>query len=541
MNRLSIAQRIWTFALVAIIALAATIGMETLNKKNDILAAKEETTRQLVEMAHSYFEHYHDLFQAGEMTEADAKSAALGAIRALRYAGSGYFWVNDTTPRLVMHPFKPQLEGKDMRNSTDANGKYHWREFVSATRATGEGSVFYAYKGPQFDKPKAKLSYLKAFEPWGWIVGSGIYIDDVDEQFRALVVKRGLIGGAVVVLFALLALLLARSINRPLAKTAEAMEEIAHGNGDLRVRMSTQGACELARLGESFNSFADSVRGVVSEVTGASGELAQAAETMAVVSEQSRTALATHRQESDLIVTAVEEMSSTIDSVAGSAESAADQVQQALVQAQQGVSQVGASIASIQQLAAAVEEAVQRINTLEEESQNIGRILEVISEIAEQTNLLALNAAIEAARAGEQGRGFAVVADEVRSLAQRTQGATTEIQQLIDQLQSGAGGAVQTIAGGRTLAADSVTQSEQVGAALEQIATKVQSAAAINLEIASVTGEQRQAMASISVNVSNIHEALAETSEGSGQVTEVSQQLRETGQRISSLLERFKV
>ncbi|WP_458576307.1 methyl-accepting chemotaxis protein [Aliamphritea spongicola] len=238
---------------------------------------------------------------------------------------------------------------------------------------------------------------------------------------------------------------------------------------------------------------------------------------------------------------AVREMNHTVQEVAGNASEAAHSVSAVRSQAMAGQEVVKASISATHNLAKSVDKAVNSIQTLENDVENIGGILDVIRSIADQTNLLALNAAIEAARAGEQGRGFAVVADEVRVLAKRTQESTEEIQAMIEQLQSGAHNTVTVIQTGRSQAEISVQESEQAGATLSAITQEILSVADMNTQIASATEQQSSTVSTITHNVDNMHQAFGQTTEGANQVTHASEQLNQLAGNIHKLLGQFKI
>ncbi len=242
--------------------------------------------------------------------------------------------------------------------------------------------------------------------------------------------------------------LMVQMIILPLNAAVDTMNDIAEGEGDLTRRLPTKGKDEISQLGHAFNKFANKVYSIVGQVAGATSQLAAAAEQMSLVVDQTRNGIQRQRSETELVATAMNEMVATAQEVANNAGSAADTATNADNQAITGRNVVSATVTSIEALASEVGKASEAIHGLEKDSEAIGTVLDVIQGIAEQTNLLALNAAIEAARAGEQGRGFAVVADEVRSLASRTQTSTQEIQTMIERLQTGAQGAVVVMSGG---------------------------------------------------------------------------------------------
>ncbi len=539
--RFTISQRIWFLALFAIGIFSTSYIFETFQKRNELQSNHEHSIQQVVEMAHSFLGQYYERYQQGELSETQAKSAALEAIRHLRFGKKGYFWVNDMQPVLVMHPFKPQLEGKNMENSQDATGKYHWREFVSVAKQQGAGFVYYQYKGPQFDQPKSKLSYIKAFKPWELIVGAGMYIDDVDALFHKELVNHSIFLVCTLSILLVVSYFVSKSIVIPLKRTTAVMKDIAEGEGDLTARMPIKGRDELTAQAESFNAFAEKVRLLVVKVNGYSQNLACAAEQMAEVTDQSNRSLSTHQEETEQVATALHEMTTTIGEVARNAADAAESVYLVQTQAEEGQEIVQHSIDTINELAHSVDNTAQSIQVLSDDAQNIGGILDVIRSIADQTNLLALNAAIEAARAGEQGRGFAVVADEVRSLAKRTQDATEEIQAMIVQLQTGADRAVIVIKQGRSQAEASVTQSARAGEALVSITRSIMTAADMNTQIASATEEQSATVEMVNKNVLNINQALTETSVGANQVAQTGNELKALADQLNRLLQQFKI
>jgi methyl-accepting chemotaxis protein len=310
-------------------------------------------------------------------------------------------------------------------------------------------------------------------------------------------------------------------VTRPLHNLLHRIEQIAEGDGDLRVRLEVLSRDELGKLSDAFNRFLDKLQPLIREVGRVTGEVAESAQTLAG--------------------TAATEMSAAVHEVARNAQNAADAARSAEVQSREGAEVVGATIHAIRQLAHEVESASDTIQTLEQETANIGAVLAVIKGIAEQTNLLALNAAIEAARAGEQGRGFAVVADEVRALAARTQDSTKDIQQMIERLQGGVQNAVKAMHVGSEKARFSVERAAGVDGALSATGDSVARINDMAAQIATACEEQSSVTEEIARNISDIRDLSNEAAQTSEQSTQASARLSELSHGLAQLVGRFRV
>ncbi len=350
-----------------------------------------------------------------------------------------------------------------------------------------------------------------------------------------------LVGIATLILGMLIAVFIARQIVVPLNRAVDAMNEIAEGDGDLTQRLDESGNNEISRLAHAFNNFAEKVRGMVSKVYGSTTQLASAAEEMSLVMEETKRDTLQQQSETSQVVTAMNEMTATVQEVARHATEAASAANKADHASVDGKKVVLSTMNAIEALSSEVHSAANVISQLEKDSENIGTVLDVIKGIAEQTNLLALNAAIEAARAGEQGRGFAVVADEVRTLASRTQQSTQEIQAMIENLQVGAQTAVKVMDESRAKAEDSVSQAAKAGGSLEEITHSVSLINDMNTQIATAAEEQSAVAEEINRNIVNISEIVDRTADGANQTSIASEELASLASQLQQLVNQFKV
>lgn len=349
-----------------------------------------------------------------------------------------------------------------------------------------------------------------------------------------------LVAAIALVVGVLLAALVARGIVRPIRAAVDAMRDIAAGEGDLTRRLQAEGRNEVAELAHAFNRFADKVRNVVADVAGSTAQVAAAAEEMSAITDESNRGVSRQRSEIEQVATAMNEMTATVQEVARNASQAARSAEAADQEAVQGQGVVREAVKAIEAVAGEVERAAAVIQRLEADSESISAVLDVIRGVAEQTNLLALNAAIEAARAGEQGRGFAVVADEVRTLASRTQESTGEIQEVIERLQAGARDAASVMQQGQVRAKDSVARAQEAGVSLSKITKSVATISDMNAQIASAAEEQSAVSDEINKNVANINEVADSVTESAGQTAEASNQLARLAADLQALVGQFK-
>ncbi|OOZ38705.1 hypothetical protein BOW53_14365 [Solemya pervernicosa gill symbiont] len=531
----------WLMVFTALVAIVAVMTLDALQLRDQMLIDKQTKTRHVVETAHGLFDYYHQQSSAGALTEAQAKQSAIDAIKALRYEESDYFWINDMGPVMVMHPIKPKLDGQDLSGLKDPNGKHLFVAFVDKVRSDGGGFVDYLWPKPGFDQPVEKVSYVKGFEPWGWVIGSGVYIDDIDAVFWANVRTNAVIGLALILFIIAIATFLAWSITRPINKTTDAMHGIATGEGDLTGRLEVIGHDEVAELSDGFNAFVDKLHKMVVQVAESTEQLARSASEVSNITSQTNHAVRRQQGETDQVATAINQMNASAQEVASNAGLAAESAHQADVDAQESRRIVAGNRDAINALHQAVSSSAELIEELGKDSQDIGGILVTIREIADQTNLLALNAAIEAARAGDQGRGFAVVADEVRTLAKRTQEATHEIEQMIDRLQGRAQEAAEAMQQGQTQAEQSVKSAEQAGAALDSVATAIATINDMNAQIASAAEEQTTVVENINRNIVAISDIAHQTAEGTQQSEAANGTMGVQLNQLRSLINEFKL
>ena len=356
-----------------------------------------------------------------------------------------------------------------------------------------------------------------------------------DASFK--VITGMLIG---IVIGVLVAFFMARMIISPINAAVHAMEDLAQGEGDLTRRLDDKGESEIAMMAKGFNSFAGKVQAMVSQVASSVENLSNVVSDVSNIVDQTQAGSQTQRQQTEQVATAITEMTATVQEVASNANLAADSAQQADDNAKSGQQIVGQTVISINELASEIETGANVINKLSQDAESIGTVLDVIKGIAEQTNLLALNAAIEAARAGEQGRGFAVVADEVRTLASRTQQSTTEIEKMIDSLQIQARAAVQAITQGQDKAKTSVDQASKAGQSLNEITNSVATITSMNIQIATASEEQSAVAEEINQNVVNISHVADENAEASNQLATSSHDLAQLAAELQQLVTQFK-
>ena len=332
-----------------------------------------------------------------------------------------------------------------------------------------------------------------------------------------------------------------RGIKLSIVEVVRSLKDIAQENGDLTVRISTDSKDEIGDLVYWFNQFMEKLQGVVKDVVEASLPLSNLAQDLRGLTEQTQRTIEIQQTSADDAKQAVDTMSGSVDDVAHSAAQAANDAGEASSAASEGKQIVEQTVSSIQRLADNVQETAKVIGRLEEDSNKVGSVLDVIKGIAEQTNLLALNAAIEAARAGEQGRGFAVVADEVRTLASRTQQSTEEIQNTIEQLQGAAKSAVDVMTRGTEQADTSVDTANRAGVSLESITSTIVRINSMNEQIARNTEEQRNVASDIVRHVDVIHSRTEETAERSGQLGTMCNELADLAQNLEAIAKQFRV
>jgi len=459
----------------------------------------------------------------------------------LRYDHDDYFWINDLRPFMIMHPTNPKLDGKDLSTIKDPDGFAIFNEMAALAKAKGAGMLNYRWPKPGAEAPVQKTSYVQLFEPWGWVIGSGVYIDDMQAEFRTQALKAGSAGLAIALIMAALVTLIARSIVRPLQDAVQAMANIASGESDLTRSLDTHGRDEVTLLAQHFNAFTAKLRNVISHLQATATALEKSSTEMGSDATNAQQRSQQQALQMDQVATAINEVTYAVQEVAKNAEHAAGEMRGAQTQAGLGQQNIDSSLQQIGQLSGTINQAVEVIQALATQSSEIGSVLEVIRSIAEQTNLLALNAAIEAARAGEQGRGFAVVADEVRLLAQRTQKSTAEIQTMIESLHKHSEAAVNVIASSSRASAQTIEQATGAGLSLTNIGQALSKLNDLNASIASATLQQAHVVEDINHNVTLAAGLSQSTAQAAEQSSLASVHLRELSVQLNGLLRQFKV
>ena len=514
LHSLSIGRRLGVLTASALTGVVLITAIFLVSERRLIMDERQSNVRQNVESAHSLVVHFHQLATTGKLAEAEAKQQAMAAIKSMRYSGSEYFWINDFTPTMVMHPVRPELDGKNLSETKDPTGKALFVEMVQVVKSAGAGFVLYLWPKPGSDAPVQKASYVQGFTPWGWIVGSGVYVDTVDAAVVNRLVRFG--AGALLLTAALLGigLLISRGLLRQLGGEPQQAARLADqmAQGDLTATIHTRPR-DTTSLVHSMRSMRDSIAAIVGEVR--TGTEAIAAASGQIASGNHDLSARTERQASALEQTAasMEELTSTVKHNADNARQASQLAASATQVAVRG----GQVVAQV----------VDTMGSVNSSSKKIVDIIGVIDGIAFQTNILALNAAVEAARAGEQGRGFAVVASEVRSLAQRSASAAKEIKTLIDE-------SVGNVAQSTRLV-------DQAGATMTEVVQSVKRVNDIIGEIASASKEQSQGIDQINQAISDMDAVTQQNAALVEQAAAAASSMRNQAAQLSQSVSVFRI
>ncbi|MFN4206366.1 MAG: methyl-accepting chemotaxis protein [Agrobacterium albertimagni] len=591
MKSVSLSVRLYALVALALAVLVGALTYSLFQSYDTLVQERRMGLAQINDNSVAILNKYYKMEQEGTLTREEAQERAKDVIGAMRYEPDGYMWINDMQPAMVMHPIKPELNGKDLSQNKDPNGKFLFVEFVNTVKAGQEGFVDYYWPKPGFEEPVEKLSHVIGFQPWGWVVGTGVYSDDLAALFRQTAIQYGVLILVATIGMVLCAYLVVRSVVLPINRLKVAMSDIAEERVDIEVG-GTERRDEIGGMAQTLVVLRDSVRErielrdrEVEQQANLNGERERNELNLRTSSERQNHAInalgsALERlAEGDLtvqigvigseyeklrddfnravdslggVIAAINQTSDVVTSSAGNISEATNNLSK---RTEQQAAALEETAAALDEITATVRTAAERANEarqmvaetkssanrsgeivrsavdamgrIEGSSQKISQIISVIDEIAFQTNLLALNAGVEAARAGEAGRGFAVVAQEVRELAQRSANAAKEIKTLI----SASAAEVDT----------GVGLVRSTGEALLEIEALVNRVNESVNTIATAAKEQATGLAEINTSVNHMDQMTQQNAAMVEETSAAGQSLAEESYNLRQLLSRLKV
>jgi methyl-accepting chemotaxis protein len=472
-------------------------------------------------------------------------------LKAMRFDDDGYFFAYNSEGVNILHAIKPSLEGKNLFNLQDKNGVPVIAGLIQSAKS-GDGFLYFSWNKPSIQAQSPKLGYAEYLPKWDWILGTGIYIDDIDAQVAIFKARReaqlydqtlsaiGLSVLGLIVTIVVVSMFVARGVS-PLRHVVASLQNVAAEGGDLTARLHVESRDEIGELATAFNGFMDKLHPLIKDIQDSAQAVESAAAELDVQTSKSNQEMEHHRLETENVVAAVTEMSATSKEVANNTGMTAQSIESANRQVVDAGYAVDLAIEGIRELVNEIDLTSGAIQELSEQSEQITEVLRVIGEIADQTNLLALNAAIEAARAGEQGRGFAVVADEVRLLASRTQQSTEDINEMLQSLRSGVSHAVSRMSTSQERGEKTAVESEQIKEKLSGILQAVGSIREMGIQTASAAEQQSTAAEDINRNVVAIEKIVKEISSNLQSAQTISANLALSGHKMTSLVTFFRL
>ncbi|VXB64533.1 Methyl-accepting chemotaxis protein [Pseudomonas sp. 8BK] len=559
--RLTLKSKVVLLALIPVVLFALVLSGAAAKVLQNLAAQEvEETRERLLQESRNELQHYvqialgsvQTLYDGAAQGDMASREQAVAILSKIKFGKDGYFFGHDSNVVRLFRGDSPVDVGKSLADRRDPNGVYINRELVNVAK---NNSYYVNYSSPLPTDDSVlvpKMAYSYYLPKWDMALGTAINLDgveaqiaqvqvEIDERISTIITSIMVIAAVLLVIFGIVGVVLSNTFLRPLQQIKDNLDDIAAGEGDLTRRLPINGDDELGQLAGSFNRFVEKIHGLVRQIVDMTGQLTELVGQVSAQAQRSEAAMERQRHETDQVATAINEMSAAAHEVAQSAQGAAEAAQKTDTEGQAAKKVVDGSIERIHTLVQDIRDSGVSLDTLQKDVSSIVSVLDVIRSIAEQTNLLALNAAIEAARAGEAGRGFAVVADEVRALASRTQQSTQEIQGMIDRLQKGTQDAVTAMR--RSSDAGDVTseQANRAGTSLDAIAQLIGTINAMNAQIASAAEEQTAVAEEINRSVHKIAVAVDSVADETQQGAQTARNLAGLGERLGALVRQFRI